>query len=72
MPDKTYSTTEILALSGATFYRLDYRVRTGQVKTLNQGRGHERLFSEEEATKAIRLLKAGAEKLKRLQELTDD
>ncbi len=59
MTPRTYTTTQILALAGSThyFYRLNYLVLRGKVTPLNKGRGTERLFSGEEAIKAINILR---------------
>ncbi len=56
MTDRTYSTTEILAITGDMWYRLNYLVITNQVTPLNRHRGKERRFSETETLKAVNIL----------------
>ena len=62
MTAKTYSTTEIHIVAKATgyYWRLDYLVRKGAVVALNRVRGQERRFTEQEALRAINILRAGS------------
>ena len=72
---KTYSTTEILIVAKATgyYWRLDYLVRKGAVVALNRVRGQERRFTEQEALRAINILRAGSvSNVKDLQELANN
>lgn len=73
MTPKTYSTTEINAIAGTgwCYWRLDRLVRTGKVIALNRERGKERRFSEEEALKAITLLRGKKSNVKGLENLAD-
>ncbi len=73
MTNRTYSTTEILALTGSMWYRLNYLVMTNKVTPLNRHRGEERRFSAEEAVKAINLLRPGGKSsLEELEEMSND
>lgn len=69
--EKTFSTAEILVVAKATYYRLDYLVRTGKVIPINRVPGQERRFSEEEALKAIALLRGKKSNVGELQRLAD-
>lgn len=72
MPNKTFSTSEILALSGAVFYRLYYLVNSGQITPLSGSSGNEFRFSAEEAVKAVGLLRPGGKSsLEELEEMTN-
>lgn len=56
---KTYTTKQLLAELGVPFYTLEYLVRTGQVKPVDEGRrpGRMRQFTEDELEKAKELTK---------------
>lgn len=69
MTPKTYSTTEILSITGDMWYRLNYLVMTNKVTPLNRQRGKERRFSGEEALKAIALLRGKKSNVEELEEL---
>ena len=57
MAPRTYTTSEVLQELQVPYYRLEYLIRTNQVKPIPEGRssGRERRFSEEELKKAISL-----------------
>ncbi len=69
--ERTFSTAEILVVSKATYYRLEYLVRTGKVTPINRVPGQERRFSEGQALKAIDLLRGKKSNVKELQELAN-
>lgn len=68
---RTFSTAEILVVAKATYYRLEYLVRTGKVNPINRVPGQERRFSEEEALRAVDLLRGKKSNVAELQELAD-
>ena len=72
--EKTFSTHEILVVSKTLwrYWTLENLIRAGKVTPLNRGSGRERRFSEEEAVKAINLLRPGGKSsLEELEELAD-
>lgn len=75
MTPKTYSTTEINVVAGTAWcpWRLKYLVSRGTVNPINRVRGQERRFSEQEALRAINILRAGSvSSVKELQDLADN
>lgn len=75
MTPKTYSTTEINAVASTSWcwWRLNYLVLKGRVKALNRVRGQERRFTEQEALRAINILRAGSvSNVKDLQKLANN
>ena len=56
---KTYTTKQLLDELGVPYYTLEYMIRTGQVKPMDEGRrpGRMRKFTEDELDKARELTK---------------
>ena len=58
---ETLSTNQVLEKLGVPFWRLEHLVRSGRVRPLKRGRGHDRKYSLEEYHKARRILVEDAE-----------
>lgn len=62
MSDETYTTMEVVAMTGATYRQLDWWVRTGRIpgngELVNVGSGHRRTWTGEQVARVELLLRA--------------